>query len=357
MLRRKLLIRVGLLICAFVLGAAVAVWKLQDVLAELDLANADAAALVDGVQDVGLAVNVIVAARLGGDAEPSIFASPGHDAATLPRMVERLGEHRLLHTPGEASLRYAALKSALPAFLAAAPATSGAIRAGPDKPAAENWLGKHRLVAELSRSLREFVAAEQVRVGDSFRFIVIALTLAAFVMANAAIFVLLRTAQLVLNPVAALVSGSRELAAENFAHRVEVVRGDEFAELAHAYNSLAEQLQSNEQRRTETLRQLAVTLNHELNNTMSIIELQLRLLDKRSGQDPTADRPLREIRAGLLRMSRTVASLKDIRRIVLVDYAGGQKMIDLERSVAADAPAPAPVVRQDAGAVAGGASR
>ena len=45
------------------------------------------------------------------------------------------------------------------------------------------------------------------------------------------------------------------------------------------------------------------------------------------------ERYCREIQTTLSRMSKTVASLKHIRRVVLTDYVDGQKMVDLERSV------------------------
>ena len=166
-------------------------------------------------------------------------------------------------------------------------------------------------------------------------------------MVNIAVFVLLRTAMVVLKPVGQLVEGSRELAAERFDHRVSVEQGDEFGELATAYNRLAEQLQANEERKAETLRQLAVTLNHDLNNAMATIEMQLSLVGRQSGGNSNLERYCREIQSTLSRMSKTVASLKHIRRVVLTDYVDGQKMVDLERSVdaaedrASDTPADA----------------
>ena len=59
MLRKRLMTRVGLLITAFVIGAAGAVWALQVVLADIDRANADAAFLIDGVQSVDTAANAV----------------------------------------------------------------------------------------------------------------------------------------------------------------------------------------------------------------------------------------------------------------------------------------------------------
>jgi signal transduction histidine kinase len=92
----------------------------------------------------------------------------------------------------------------------------------------------------------------------------------------------------------------------------------------------------------ETLRQLGVTLNHDLNNALAIIELQLGLMARRAGGDPTLRDHLGQIRRCLGRMTDTVASLKHIRRIVLTDYIPGQKMLDLARSIADDQPSPPP---------------
>lgn len=328
MLRRKLLTRVGLLITAFVCGAVVAIWLLQDALSDIDRTNRDATVLVDGIQRVGGAVTQIDAARVAAQDGPPDIAEPRR---VLTAALEQIGAHRVTQDSAmPAAAAYARVRDLLPTFfrLSSDPATmhSGeALYSGVQLQAA---------VQELGTSLRAFVAQEQASLGRYFRALVLGLTLAALLMVNVAIIVLLRTAQVVLKPVAALLEGSRELATEHFEHRVQVDQQDEFAELAHAYNRLASQLQVNEERKTETLRQLAVTLNHDLNNAMAVIELQLGLMDRQAGQNPTLARHLHDIRANLARMSGTVASLKNIRRVVLTDYAPGQKMVDLERSTA-----------------------
>jgi hypothetical protein len=84
------------------------------------------------------------------------------------------------------------------------------------------------------------------------------------------------------------------------------------------------------------MRQLAVTLNHELLNVINCIDLQLRVVDRRSGSDPSLAQHLREIHENLGRIAGTIASLRHVRRIVLTDYLPGEKMLDLPRSVAAD---------------------
>ncbi len=337
MLRRRLLTRVGFLIAAFVFGAAGAVWALQLVLRDIDRANEDAAFLIDGVQSVDTAANAVQAAAFSTAQDRAMLAE------SLRASIERLSAHPLTEPNGAAHGQYQRTVETLPRYLSAWEdarfrGTTASVEA-----AYASSLDMQVCIQELGRTFREHVGAEQARAGRAFRTIVVTLTIAALVMVNVAVLVLLRTSQMVLRPVSALVEGSRELAAEHFDHRVSVELRDEFGELAHAYNYLAEQLGTSEERKAEALRQLAVTLNHNLNNAMAIIELQLGLLDRQAGGNPAQASRLMEIRTSLSQMSQTVASLKNIRRVVLTDYAPGQKMVDLERSVADDtAPVPMP---------------
>jgi signal transduction histidine kinase len=177
-------------------------------------------------------------------------------------------------------------------------------------------------------------------VAADFRNRVLALSVVFLVVMNVSVLVLLRTAGMVLRPVDALLEATRQLGRERFDYRVQIEQHDEFGELARAYNSLAAQLQANEQRKLETLGQVALTLNHELNNAMSVIELQVQLLSRQSGAGPAAEKYARQIHGSLDRMGRTLDALKHVRRIVLTDYTSGVKMLDLTRSVQEDAPAP-----------------
>ncbi len=330
MLRRRFLTRIGLLMGAFVLGAMGALWALQDVLGDVEHANADAGTLLDNVQAIGVCVSDIELAEAGISSGGSVVARE----AMIRQAMDRLRVHASTRRPsGPAAAAFERVGADLEAFLSATPVPADAGRVRQNA-------RLHAGLADLGTSLRTHVAGEQLAVGRKFRVIVLALALGALVMVNVAAFVLIRTANLVLKPVGALMEGTRELAAEKFDHRVSVEQRDEFAELARAYNQMAHELQSGEARKAEAMRQLAVTLNHELNNALAIIELQLGLLDRQSSGNPAQAKHLREIRAGLARMAATVASLKQIRRVVLTDYGPGQKMIDLVRSVAEGADAP-----------------
>jgi signal transduction histidine kinase len=175
--------------------------------------------------------------------------------------------------------------------------------------------------------------ASHVALAARLKWIVLGLSAAFLLLINASAVVLVRAAGVVLNPVERLVRASRELAAERFEHRVALDRDEgEFGELARAYNQLAEQLQANERKRIEVLGMAALTLNHELNNAMGTIELQLQLVKSRSADAARVETCLRRIGDGLARMSGVVESLKHVKRIVLTDYLEGTKMLDLRKS-------------------------
>lgn len=323
MLRRRLLARLGVLVLGFVLGAVVSIVLLQGVLKDLDAINDDAKAMINGTQNLSLAIASAESVRTPD--------APGEDrrrelARDMRALYDQLGQHPHLRTPGSAAeRRYAEVGAILPSFAAA-------VELNTFSPA--DSLGLQRKVIELGQSAREVVADEQQALSKHLRTLIIGLTIAALVMMNITIVVLLRTAQMVLKPIDDLVEASRKLGQEQYGHRVLTDQRDEFAELAHAYNRLGEELAANETRKVESMQQLAVTLNHELNNVLAVIDLQLSLLDRKSGADPALAKLFRDIRENLARISATVASLKNVRRVVLTDYLPGEKMVDLARSLA-----------------------
>lgn len=318
MLRRIFLIRIGLLVACFVAGAVVAVSLLQATIPQTTRLSANAATLIDGTDAVMLALEQVQ------------YAEPGAAAPSqrLEESLEVLGKHPAVAVPASPQ------SAALARLLERLPTITG----GSDterRAAASEARGISR---ELAIAAREHVAAEQASFARYLRNLMLALTLAALVMVNVAIIVLLRTAQVVLKPVGALLEGSRELEAEHFEHRVHMERQDEFSELAAAHNRLAEHLAKTEERKAETLRLLGVALNHDLNNALATMEMQLSLLDRQSGRDSGIARCTRDIQSTLNRMNLRVASLKNIRRVVLTDYIDGQKMVDLEQSTVSATP-------------------
>jgi len=168
---------------------------------------------------------------------------------------------------------------------------------------------------------------------DRFRWMILGLAVVFVLVINVSVIVLLRMGAMVVRPVEKLLTATRELAGEHFDYRVKLDQPDEFGELASAFNSLAERLQSNEGRKMEVLQQVALAMNHELNNDIAIIEFQLSLLKRQTTGNPTLERYLREIHGSLNRVTQAAKSLKNARRIVLTDYVTGVKMLDLEKSM------------------------
>lgn len=325
MLRRRLLARLGVLVLGFVLGAVVSIVLLQGVLKDLDAMNADAKAMINGTQSLSLAIASVESLQAPG---PTLDEQRRRLALEIEAHFRKLGEHpHLRASASKASADYASVLDLLPAFVRNVESNS--------VPPADS-LALQRRVLQLGQSAREFVAAEQEAVSRNLRTLIIGLTIAALAMMNITVVVLLRTAQMILRPIDELVQASRRLGQEQYHHRVSTDQRDEFAELAHAYNRLADELAANEKRKVEAMQQLAVTLNHELNNVLNIIDFQLSLLDRKSGGDPALAKIFRDIRENLARISSTVASLKSVRRVVLTDYLPGEKMIDLARSLALD---------------------
>jgi HAMP domain-containing protein len=326
MLRRKLLTRIGLLIGAFVCGAVVAIVLLQSVVRDIDRVNLDTARLTDSVNELSAAITALESQRL---AENTAVADPAAKLEALVRVDEAmraLGAHEIAAPGGLAADIFVRIASLLPSF------TEGYREGRPisDAQALASSIVLRAQIRELGQITADHVSAERAQLGSYFRLLVLGLTLAAIVMVNVSAVVLLHTVYMILRPVDQLVDASRELAQERFDHRVEIDQDDEFGELAHAYNRLAQQLAANEARKMETLRQVA---NHDLNNTLAAIELELRLVDLQTGGNPRLTERFQRMHQSLARVAKAVRSLAEVRRIVLTEYMPGQMMLDLERSV------------------------
>jgi HAMP domain-containing protein len=336
MLRRKLLIRLGVLVGVLVIAAVGAIWLLQGVLKDLDHVNEDAAALVDGTQELSTALTSVE-----GELYEPLRGARSLDAPHLKAEIARartaysaLGLHEMTRPPLPGATPYAHMGDLLDSFLSAA----GRAAEGGSVEDARRAMGEsvdlRKDLLALVEGARLHVTNERSAVVSRLRFMVLGMSIAALVVVTTAVLLLLWTAEMILRPVDALVEASRELGQEHFDYDVQLDREDEFGELARAYNSLAAQLAANEQRKMETLQQTSLMLSHEVNNVLGIIAMQLALADRQAAGNTLLKQHLNQINASLTRMAETVAALGRVRRIVLKDYLPGQKMLDLPRSVA-----------------------
>jgi HAMP domain-containing protein len=322
MLRRKLLARLGPLVLAFLAATLLGVLMLQSVLRDLDHLTTETAALADSAAELGLVVAQVRAERAGG-------ARPGTAVADalgrVPVLIARI-DGAVASDPRSGCAGAAGrVRSALPDFQRWATGVDGG------SPDAAVRLSSS--IGALSESARAHIQAERAHVRARLRLVVAGIIIAALVLLNAAVLVLLHTARLVLRPVDELIEASRQLGLERFDYRVDVRQRDEFDQLAGAYNALAAQLARNEERKMETLHQVATALNHDLNNVLSIVSLQLTRMDRESDASPALRERLRSIQQSLSRMAETIQSLGRVRRIVLTEYLPGRQMLDLPRSL------------------------
>ncbi|USN99279.1 MAG: HAMP domain-containing protein [Phycisphaeraceae bacterium] len=338
MLRRQLLVRLGALVMVYILGAVVAIVLLQGVLQDLNHAGAESVASADAIDALESAV---VASRdalrddaPSGDAYRAGILAAG---ARVRAAFEQVAVHAI--ATGTGTECFTRIRSMLPGI---APR--------------EEWLDEQGIASWREHApafaddlMNEISHLRQLNRGDStvhqlditrrLRNLIVGLTIAALVALNVTILLFLHTGEIIVRPVEALVAHSRELARERFDSRVETRGAAEFGELAASYNQLAEQLRLNEARKMETLKQLGVSLNHELNNVINIIELQLAYLDRQARGDEATKAKLEQIHENLHRITKTVAALKDVRRAVVTEYADGLLMLDLPRCTEPEEPA------------------
>lgn len=341
MLRRKLLIVFGSLVVLLVALAATAIWVLQGTLDDLRHITTQAVAVADEVNRLndGLtAVEVeLYQIQLGRQRHLDDLID---DVEAARGLIARIGNHYVVHLPeSEGPLK--AVQDLYPRF----EQRISSLATAQDENLARNYavaaladaMALRQSVRQIDHNVRDHVRLEQEHLANRFRWLVFGIAIGCLLVINISIVVLLRAAGMVLRPVDKLVEVSRQLTGEHLDKRAEPNEADEFHELADAYSQLAERIHSSEQRRMEMLGQVALTLNHELNNSMAIIELQLQVLGRQTDGGDRFETCLRNIKENLHRMADTVESLKHIRRIVLTDYIAGVKMLDLQKSVQVEA--------------------
>ena len=89
------------------------------------------------------------------------------------------------------------------------------------------------------------------------------------------------------------------------------------------------------------IRQLAATLNHEINNPLFVVSATLEDLLAES-KNPTERVRLEQALECVWRAARAVKSLQELRQVVTTEYVGGFPMIDLVESVKRPPVSPAP---------------
>jgi|GEM_PF-4239000 len=331
MVRRKLLLMLGPVVATTLVVAIVAASFLEGTLTELQQ-------IVASLQAFGETHTVLaeqsLAVELALRQHPPQTTLPG--GVPLQKQLDAIDE----------GLRSIALDAARDADAGAALAQAGKqlalLRAATAPSQTDPQLNPEeaiRLAGALRQSLSKTSQAAQARVltlqrgvAARLRVILFGMTVAFIVLINLSLFAILRASKVFIDPVEELVQATRTLATGELSARVSERRADEFGELARAFNDMAINLQHQESKRLETMRQAALAVNHELNNAIHILSLQVDTLARTSGDAQSMSEPLDRIRKALARITKTLDSLKRVRRIVLTDYVAGVSMLDIERS-------------------------
>ncbi|MBU1671834.1 MAG: HAMP domain-containing protein [Actinobacteria bacterium] len=119
-------------------------------------------------------------------------------------------------------------------------------------------------------------------------------------------------------PLSELTGASREIAEGNYSERVEVGGGAEVEELGHAFNTLADSLERNEELR----RQMVADIAHELRNPLATLRGQLELMQ--DGKVPQSREALDSLMEDAVLLSRLV---EDLRQLSLME--AGKMDLDL----------------------------
>ena len=332
MLLRKLLVVLGSVVILLLAVGITTIGLLHAALTDLDTSTTEAfrrSAAVNNIARTLTAVEADLGLQAAGTAVP--LEPLLRDVATLENMAAELDgmqDGNAVDVEDRCRASIAQLRSRISALMVS--------QSGADTARAIGACAELRVAVDaLGAAALEDAQLVQARIARRLRWTIIGLGLTFVLLLNVSVILLMRAAIMVVRPVDRLVDASRRLAREEFDHRVHLDQRDEFGELARATNALAEQLQDNEERKVETLRQVARTLNHELNNALAIIQLQLDLVARQADGGETLSERMRQIRDALDRMRTTVAALAKIRRIVVTEYTEGVEMLDLDRSLAA----------------------
>ncbi len=135
----------------------------------------------------------------------------------------------------------------------------------------------------------------------------------------AAIVVIYYTHRSVVQPIEALVEGTKKVASGQFDQRIDVRGAAEFNQLAESFNRMAVTLESNQQSLVEaeklvTVGRLAAGVAHEINNPITVIIGYAKMLQGQLDDNEEARQQLEDIAQEAQQCKRIVESLLDLAR-------------------------------------------
>jgi len=343
MLRRKLLIVLAILTVLMLTTAISSVLLIQSVLSDMEHINAIALTDTAATRRVTQTVETIAQELHDGNPDQQREINPFDQA--MSQLNDELGELNELQAlngttqhaqdhPTKLQEAYYDLETATIAFNARGDEPTNQRL---DQPTQALNQMRQQILNHAELTFDQMKTAH-IQATKRLRSTAITLAVIFVLLINISIILLLRVSSTILQPIDRLLEASRHLANEDYDYQIHIKRNDEFDDLAKAFNAMGKQLGANEKMKIETLHQVARTLNHELNNAIEIIELQLKMVTRSPNYDQRSNQPLERVHESLNHINETVATLTQVRRVVLTDYIKGVKMFDLKRSTQPDPP-------------------
>ena len=340
-LRHKLYFSVAVIITTLLLTGVLAIVKMERILNNLEQIDADTLTQFTITEQLVNRVNELSDAHA-----PSAVNSPGHKDKTraLSESVN-LALDELLTSPNLKRSHFDSVnalitlcRSMQDAIAEQGPSTEAANHAHADRVRAYARLiqdsANDVMRTSLNNSIQDRMAATR-----QFRWVLAGIAIVCLVIIDALLVVLIRASSSVLKPVHSLIEAGARIRENAPGHRIALHRQDEFDDIERIFNELADQIDTNEHKMVDTVHQVARALSHELNNAITIVDLQLSCIKRtpKPDEDRMAEH-IEEIHRAMLRVSAVVATLSRVQRIVLTDYLSGVQMLDLQKSVTEDQP-------------------
>lgn len=240
--------------------------------------------------------------------------SQTHDAQRVQSLVERLAPElnvRIIvidpnqHIIADSARQFIGQTLTISLFLALNNSSNSDVSAqNPQFPARTSPSSVLRIISTGGRLV---AVGRQLPTGmDIFDSVNRALALAVLVAGLVALVLTITLSGTILKPVRALTVAARHLEQGNLSQRVQIKKGDEIGDLAHAFNTMADSLERSEQLR----RNLVSDVAHELRTPLTNIQGYLEALqDEVIEPDPTTIASLYE---EALLLSRLVTDLQDL---------------------------------------------
>ena len=129
-------------------------------------------------------------------------------------------------------------------------------------------------------------------------------------------------------PISRLSQAIQAISRGEFQKEIRMESGDEFETLALEFNTLAKKLAHLEELRLEAVKQLVVTIRHNINNSLaSLLVLAHKMRNQDGELPPEALKDLHLMEDEACRIGKVLSELTDLRSVESTEYFRGLRMI------------------------------